>query len=108
MNFENEFSTAVRAFFPNNIVSSDSTFKFNVFYHFDYLSLKSSAFLFMFLAALEDWLKDLMAFMLDLADAVVGDDVVIGENVWITFCVASSTKITIAPPVLKYKKKMHP
>jgi len=49
-----------------------------------------------------------MAFMLDLAYAVVGDDAVIGGNVWITSCVASGTKITIAPPELKYKKKMHP
>jgi serine O-acetyltransferase len=39
------------------------------------------------------------------ADAVVGDDVVIGGNVWITSRVASGTKITIAPPELKYKKK---
>jgi serine O-acetyltransferase len=39
------------------------------------------------------------------ADAVVGDDVVIGGNVWITSGVASGTNITIAPPELKYKKK---
>ncbi|MCW4044105.1 MAG: serine acetyltransferase [Candidatus Bathyarchaeota archaeon] len=39
------------------------------------------------------------------ADAVVGDDVVIGGNVWITSRVASGTKITIAPPELKYKRK---
>jgi serine O-acetyltransferase len=39
------------------------------------------------------------------ADAIVGDNVVIGGNVWITSRVASSTKITIAPPELKYKKK---
>jgi serine O-acetyltransferase len=39
------------------------------------------------------------------ADAVVGDDVVIGGNVWITSRVASGTRITIAPPELKYKKK---
>jgi serine O-acetyltransferase len=39
------------------------------------------------------------------ADAIVGDDVVIGGNVWITSRVASGTKITIAPPELKYKKK---
>ncbi|MEM2099182.1 MAG: serine O-acetyltransferase EpsC [Candidatus Bathyarchaeia archaeon] len=39
------------------------------------------------------------------ANAVVGDDVVIGGNVWITSRVASGTKITIAPPRLKYKKK---
>jgi UDP-3-O-[3-hydroxymyristoyl] glucosamine N-acyltransferase len=42
------------------------------------------------------------------ADAVVGDDVVIGGNVWITSRVASGTKIAIAPPELKYKKKKHP
>jgi serine O-acetyltransferase len=42
------------------------------------------------------------------ADAVVGDNVVIGGNVWITSRVASSTKITIAPPELKYKKKKQP
>ena len=42
------------------------------------------------------------------ADAVVGDDVVIGGNVWITSRVASGTKITIAPPELKYKKKRQP
>jgi len=39
------------------------------------------------------------------ADALVGDDVVIGGNVWITSPVASGTRITIAPPELKYKKK---
>ena len=39
------------------------------------------------------------------ADAVVGNDVVIGGNVWITSRVASGTTITIAPPELKYKKK---
>jgi serine O-acetyltransferase len=38
------------------------------------------------------------------ADAVVGDDVVIGGNVWITSHVESGTKITITPPELKYKK----
>jgi serine O-acetyltransferase len=32
------------------------------------------------------------------ADAVIGDNVVIGGNVWITSPVASGTKITIAPP----------
>jgi serine O-acetyltransferase len=42
------------------------------------------------------------------ADAVVGDGVVIGGNVWITSRVASGTKITIAPPELKYKKKKQP
>jgi len=39
------------------------------------------------------------------ADAIVGDNVVIGGNVWITSHVASGTKITITPPELKYKKK---
>ena len=39
------------------------------------------------------------------AEAVVGDNVVIGGNVWITSRVASGTKITIAPPELKYKKE---
>jgi len=38
-------------------------------------------------------------------DAIVGDNVVIGGNVWITSPVASGTKITIAPPDLKYKKE---
>jgi serine O-acetyltransferase len=42
------------------------------------------------------------------ADAIVGDDVVIGGNVWITSPVASGTRITIAPPELKYKKKKQP
>jgi serine O-acetyltransferase len=42
------------------------------------------------------------------ADAMVGDNVVIGGNVWITSCVASDTRITIAPPELKYKKKKQP
>jgi serine O-acetyltransferase len=42
------------------------------------------------------------------ADALVGDDVVIGGNVWITSPVASGTRITIAPPELKYKKKKQP
>jgi serine O-acetyltransferase len=39
------------------------------------------------------------------SDAIVGDNVVIGGNVWITSPVASDTKITIAPPELKYKKE---
>jgi serine O-acetyltransferase len=39
------------------------------------------------------------------ADAVVGDNVVIGGNVWVTSPVASGTKITIARPDLQYKKK---
>ncbi len=38
-------------------------------------------------------------------NAIVGDNVVIGGNVWITSPVASSTKITISPPELKYKKE---
>jgi len=38
------------------------------------------------------------------ADAVVGDNVVIGGNVWITRPVAQGTRITIAPPELEYKK----
>jgi serine O-acetyltransferase len=39
------------------------------------------------------------------ADAVVGDNVVIGGNVWVTSPVASGTQITIARPELEYKKK---
>ena len=39
------------------------------------------------------------------ANAVVGDNVVIGGNAWITSPVASGTKITIARPELKYKKE---
>ena len=42
------------------------------------------------------------------ADAIVGDNVVIGGNVWITSRVASGTKITIASPELKYKRKKQP
>jgi serine O-acetyltransferase len=38
-------------------------------------------------------------------DATVGDNVIIGGNVWITSRVASGTKITIAQPELKYKKE---
>jgi serine O-acetyltransferase len=41
------------------------------------------------------------------AEAVVGDNVVIGGNVWITSPVASGTKITIAAPELKYKMENH-
>src|SRR4030066_53375 len=37
------------------------------------------------------------------ADAVIGENVVIGGNVWITSAVPSGTKITIAAPELKYK-----
>ncbi len=39
------------------------------------------------------------------ADAIIGDNVVIGGNVWVTSPVASDTKITIARPELKYQKK---
>jgi serine O-acetyltransferase len=38
-------------------------------------------------------------------EAIVGNNVVIGGNVWITSRVASGTKITITPPELKYKKE---
>lgn len=41
-------------------------------------------------------------------EAIVGDNVVIGGNVWITSRVESGTKITIAPPDLKYKKNGKP
>lgn len=37
------------------------------------------------------------------AQAVIGDNVVIGGNVWVTSPVASNTRITISPPELKYK-----
>ena len=39
------------------------------------------------------------------AEAIVGDNVVIGGNVWVTNPVASGTQITIALPELKYKKE---
>lgn len=39
------------------------------------------------------------------ADAVVGDNVVIGGNVWITQPVPPNTRITISPPEQKYKKE---
>lgn len=39
------------------------------------------------------------------AQAIIGDNVVIGGNVWITSPVASDTRITIAPPELKFKKE---
>ena len=39
------------------------------------------------------------------AEAVIGDDVVIGGNVWITSKVDSGTQITITRPGLKYKRK---
>jgi serine O-acetyltransferase len=39
------------------------------------------------------------------ADAMVGDNVVIGGNVWVTSPVAAGTKLTIARPELNYKKK---
>ncbi len=38
-------------------------------------------------------------------DAIVGDNVVIGGNVWVTSPIAPGTKITIARPELNYKKK---
>ncbi len=41
------------------------------------------------------------------AEAIVGDNVVIGGNVWITSPVAAGTKITIAAPELKYKMENH-
>lgn len=41
------------------------------------------------------------------AEAVIGDNVVIGGNVWITSPVAPGTKIAIAIPELKYKKENH-
>ncbi|MCW4028049.1 MAG: serine acetyltransferase [Candidatus Bathyarchaeota archaeon] len=40
-------------------------------------------------------------------DAVIGDNVVIGGNVWVTSPVASGTKITLALPELKYKTENH-
>ena len=40
-------------------------------------------------------------------DAVVGDNVIIGGNVWITSPVASGTTITITPPEQNYKKEKH-
>ena len=39
------------------------------------------------------------------AEAIVGDNVVIGGNVWVTNPVASGTQITIARPELRYKKE---
>jgi serine O-acetyltransferase len=39
------------------------------------------------------------------ADAIIGDNVVIGGNVWITQPVPSNTRITIAPPEQNYKKE---
>ncbi len=38
-------------------------------------------------------------------EAVIGDNVVIGGNVWITQPVPSNTRIAIAPPEQKYKKE---
>lgn len=38
-------------------------------------------------------------------DAIVGDNVVIGGNSWVTSPIAPGTKITIARPELNYKKK---
>ena len=40
-------------------------------------------------------------------EAIIGDNVVLGGNVWITSPVTSGTKITIATPELKYKKENH-
>ncbi len=39
------------------------------------------------------------------ADAVIGDNVVIGGNVWITSAVPSGTRITISPPEQDVKKE---
>lgn len=39
------------------------------------------------------------------AEAVIGDNVVIGGNVWVTSPVTSGTKITIAPPEQQYKRE---
>jgi serine O-acetyltransferase len=39
------------------------------------------------------------------AEAIIGDNVVIGGNVWITKPVPSNTRITIAPPEQNYKKE---
>lgn len=39
------------------------------------------------------------------AEAVIGDNVIIGGNVWITSQVPSGTKITIASPEQKYKRE---
>ncbi|HUK85918.1 MAG TPA: serine O-acetyltransferase EpsC [Candidatus Acidoferrum sp.] len=41
------------------------------------------------------------------AEAIIGDNVVIGGNVWVTSPVASGTKITISAPELRYKKENH-
>ncbi len=41
------------------------------------------------------------------AEAVIGDNVVIGGNVWVTSPISSGTKITIASPELKYKMENH-
>ncbi|HUJ84223.1 MAG TPA: serine O-acetyltransferase EpsC [Candidatus Acidoferrales bacterium] len=40
-------------------------------------------------------------------NAVVGDDVVIGGNVWVTSPIAAGTRITITPPEQNYKKENH-
>ncbi|MEM2936133.1 MAG: serine O-acetyltransferase EpsC [Candidatus Bathyarchaeia archaeon] len=37
-------------------------------------------------------------------ETVIGDDAVIGGNVWITSSIPPGTKVTIAPPELRYKK----
>ena len=38
-------------------------------------------------------------------DAIVGDNVVIGGNVWLTTAVTANTKIAIARPELQFKRK---
>ncbi len=38
-------------------------------------------------------------------ETVIGDDAVIGGNVWITSPIPSGTKVAIAPPELRYKKR---
>jgi serine O-acetyltransferase len=40
-------------------------------------------------------------------EAIIGDNVVIGGNAWITSPVASGTRITIAAPEQNYKKEKH-
>ncbi|HKM59500.1 MAG TPA: serine O-acetyltransferase EpsC [Candidatus Bathyarchaeia archaeon] len=40
-------------------------------------------------------------------NAVVGDDVVIGGNEWVTSPIAAGTRITITPPEQNYKKENH-
>ncbi len=38
-------------------------------------------------------------------ETIIGDDAVIGGNVWITSSIPPGTKVTIAPPELRYKKR---